>query len=246
MRFGTLLGYDFYTGSRTTNNPDPVVPAFGSYSSPNAVMVGPTADRTSSADDNTIPATNHTMATASYSQTYINSFYQNAAYASTLIRAFDSYSSTDGGNTWTAPTSQTPQLPPASFATTPGGDVPLFKSGSTTTYAQTVNQVLGNSASNTAANILWELDGYSAYAGGKPDTSGTGSVPQVWLQADYSAPSSPPVNGSLPFNGYTQGPGYYGKTFFLWPPDPRTASPLSGGTLTGYLNALGITNAAAT
>ncbi|OYV91077.1 MAG: hypothetical protein B7Z73_05645 [Planctomycetia bacterium 21-64-5] len=22
------------------------------------------------------------------------------------------------------------------------------------------------------------------------------------------------------FNGYTQGPGYYGKTFFIWPPDP--------------------------
>ncbi len=23
-----------------------------------------------------------------------------------------------------------------------------------------------------------------------------------------------------PFNGYTQGPGYWGKTFFIWPPDP--------------------------
>ncbi|MBM4072951.1 MAG: hypothetical protein FJ271_29095 [Planctomycetes bacterium] len=23
------------------------------------------------------------------------------------------------------------------------------------------------------------------------------------------------------FNGYTQGPGYWGKTFFIWPPDPR-------------------------
>ena len=22
------------------------------------------------------------------------------------------------------------------------------------------------------------------------------------------------------FNGYTQGPGYWGKTFFIWPPDP--------------------------
>jgi hypothetical protein len=26
------------------------------------------------------------------------------------------------------------------------------------------------------------------------------------------------------FNGYTQGPGYWGKTFFLWPPDPRAAT----------------------
>ena len=30
-----------------------------------------------------------------------------------------------------------------------------------------------------------------------------------------------------PFNGYTQGPGYYGKTFFIWPPDPRR--PLTDG-----------------
>ena len=22
-------------------------------------------------------------------------------------------------------------------------------------------------------------------------------------------------------NGYTQGPGYWGKTFFVWPPDPN-------------------------
>ena len=26
---------------------------------------------------------------------------------------------------------------------------------------------------------------------------------------------------SVPFYGYTQGPGYWGKTFFTWPPDPR-------------------------
>jgi len=26
------------------------------------------------------------------------------------------------------------------------------------------------------------------------------------------------------FNGYTQGPGYWGKTFFLWPPDPNSTA----------------------
>ena len=26
------------------------------------------------------------------------------------------------------------------------------------------------------------------------------------------------------FVGYTQGPGYWGKTFFIWPPDPRAAT----------------------
>ena len=27
------------------------------------------------------------------------------------------------------------------------------------------------------------------------------------------------TSGSL--SGYTVGPGYWGKTFFIWPPDPR-------------------------
>src|SRR5271169_5478324 len=41
------------------------------------------------------PMSNTTVANTSYSLTYINNFYQNAAYATTLIRAFDSYTSTD-------------------------------------------------------------------------------------------------------------------------------------------------------
>lgn len=31
-------------------------------------------------------------------------------------------------------------------------------------------------------------------------------------------------NGYPSFNGWTQGPGYWGKTFFMWPPDPRPAN----------------------
>ncbi|HTU17075.1 MAG TPA: pilus assembly protein TadG-related protein [Gemmataceae bacterium] len=241
MRFGTCLGFDFYTTSRTTNNPDTVYPTFGHYSSASSSLQGPSTNQTSNDPGSpyTISPSNTTVANSSYSLTYVNSFMQNAAYASTLIRAFDSYTSTDGGNTWTAPVAGTlPQLPPSTYTTTPGGDVPLFKQNSTTTYATDVSDVLGS----TSTNILWELDGYSAYAAGKPDTSGTGGVPQVWTQVDYSAPATPPVNGSLPFNGYTQGPGYYGMTFFVWPPDPRNTNTLSGSTLTSYLSALGLTN----
>jgi hypothetical protein len=227
MRFGTCLGFDFYTSTRTSNNPDKVVPTFGHYSSSSAVMTGPGSNQTSGYDNYTISPSNTTVGNSSYSLTYINSFYQNNAYASSLIRAFDSYSGTNGGGTWTAPSSQTPQLPPASYATVPGGDVPLFSNGSSSTYAKTVNDVLGSATTN----ILWELDGYSAYASGKPDTSGSGGAPQVWTQSDYS---------NQPFNGYTKGPGYYGKTFFIWPPDPRTTTALSGATLTSYLSALGV------
>ena len=40
MRMGTCLGFDFYTASRTSNNPDTLVPTFGQYSSGNAVPAG--------------------------------------------------------------------------------------------------------------------------------------------------------------------------------------------------------------
>src|SRR5262249_49235646 len=81
-------------------------------------------------------------------------------------------------------------------------------------------------------NFLWELDGYAAFSQGKPDTSGSGGFPAVWSQTDYS---------NTPFYGYTQGPGYYGKTFFIWPPDPRNTTALSGSTLTSFLTGLGVT-----
>ena len=227
MRMGTCLGYDFYTSSRTTNNPDPVVPTFAHYSSATANMQGPSTTRMSNYDNYTISPSNTTAGNSSYALTYVNNFYQNAAYASTLVRAFDSYTSTDGGNTWSPPTSGNPTLPPPSYTSVPGGDVPLYKNGSTTVYATDVSDVLGGST----VNALWELDGYSAFSGGKPDTSGTGGVPAVWTQADYT---------NAPFNGYTQGPGYYGKTFFLWPPDPRNTTALSGRALTSFLGKLGI------
>jgi hypothetical protein len=212
MRLGTVLGFDFYTQTRTTNNPDPLVPAFGQYSSGSANLQYTGANRSSGVDNYTILPTNTTVGNSSYTLTYINSFYQNAAYASTLIRAFDSYTSTNGGVTWVAPTGgASPVLPPASYATTPGGDVPLFVKGSATTYAQNVNQVL-NQTGNTR-NPTWELDGYSNYANGSiSNWSSTG-------QASYPTAGVPMPNGS--FAGWTKGPGYYGKTFFIWPPDPR-------------------------
>ncbi len=236
MRMGTCLGYDFYTQTRTTNNPDPLYPTFGHYSAASASLQGPSSNQTSSYDSYTISPSNTTIPNSSYSLTYINGFYQNPAYASPLVRAFDSYTSNDGGNTWSPQAGVYPQLPPVTYATTPGGDVPLFVKGSTSSYATDVQDIVGS----TTANVLWELDGYSAYAGGQPDTSGSGGVPQVWSQVDYSAPATPIPNGSLPFNGYTQGPGYYGMTFFVWPPDPRNANALSTTALKNFLAALGM------
>jgi hypothetical protein len=202
MRMGTCNRYDFYTTTPTTNNPDPIYPKFSHYSSASAGMQGPNSNRTSAYDNYELPPSNVTAPNSTYSLTYVNNFYSNAAYASPIIRAFDSYSSADNGQTWTAPSAgTTPQLPPNSYTTTPGGDVPLFKSGSTTVYATNVNDVVGG----TTRNAVWELDGYSDYTNGSVTNAAFGNT-------NYS---------SCPFYGYTQGPGYYGKTFFVWPPDPR-------------------------
>ncbi|MCI0685410.1 MAG: pilus assembly protein TadG-related protein [Gemmataceae bacterium] len=222
MRFGTALGYDITSTSRATNNPDTLVPTFGHYSSSSAVLTGTSSNRSSSFDGYTISPSNTTTGGTSYALTYINGFYAHAAYASTLIRAFDSYTSTDGGILWSAPgAGASPQLPPASYAATPGGDRPLFRRDSTADYAKDVNDVLVSSgtASPTSADARrWELDGYSATTNG----SFTATDPLAG-KTDYA---------SSPFKGYTQGPGYYGKTFFIWPPDPRR--PLNTGTATAW------------
>jgi Flp pilus assembly protein TadG len=245
MRFGTCLGFDFYTSSRTSNNPDPLIPTFGHYSSASAGMQGPTTNQTSAVDSYTISPSNVTAANSSYSLIYVNNFYQNDAYATTLVRAFDSYTSTDGGQNWSVSATGTPQLPPSTYASTPGGDVPLFLKNSTTTYATNVKDVLGS----IARNASWELDGYSNYTSGSLSNAASG-------QSNYQ---------NAPFYGYTQGPGYYGKTFFTWPPDPRqplttssdatqikqflmdfgyTAADFSSGTVGPPLN--GIYNATST
>ena len=80
----------------------------------------------------------------------------------------------------------------STYATTPGGDVPAkSNSGTSASYAQTVAQVLNiNNPGNSTYNSTFESKGYK----GLGMTSG--------------------------FQGYTQGPGYWGKTFYYWPPDP--------------------------
>src|SRR4029078_12730939 len=44
--------------------------------------------------------------------------------------------------------------------------------------------------------------------------------------ADHNAPTINEGYGPN-FKGYSMGPGWYGKTFFMWPPDPRWTSGAS-------------------
>jgi Flp pilus assembly protein TadG len=80
----------------------------------------------------------------------------------------------------------------ASYGTTPGGDNFLKTAKNTTsTYAQTAAQILNIASPGTnTRDATFESQGYTAYG----------------------------MTGA--FNGYTTGPAYWGKTFFVWPPNP--------------------------
>ena len=85
---------------------------------------------------------------------------------------------------------------PSSYATAPAGDKPLKSNKNAgASYAQTLASVLNiGSPSNSSRDATFESQGYTAYG------------------------------MAAAFNRYTQGPGYYGKTFFIWPPDPSNGS----------------------
>jgi Flp pilus assembly protein TadG len=65
--------------------------------------------------------------------------------------------------------------------------------------------------------------------------SGTSTTPPTYAQTiqDVTGATStqitnktdPPMPSYPNFAGYTMGPNYYGKTFFIWPPDPNSATP---------------------
>ena len=84
----------------------------------------------------------------------------------------------------------------AGFGATPGGDNWLKTNKNTgASYAHTAAEALGiASVTNSTRDATFEASGYTAYG---------------------MAPA---------FNRYTQGPAYYGKSFFIWPPDPSVGA----------------------
>ncbi len=88
---------------------------------------------------------------------------------------------------------------PTSQAITPGGDNYLKTGG---VYIKTVSEYYGGSPTLKQASA-WER-GTDVTTGNTPDSTKAGYTPT-----------------GTTFNRYTEGPTYWGKTFFIWPPDPR-------------------------
>lgn len=85
---------------------------------------------------------------------------------------------------------------------------PTFSSTSTPTIPQSVH---GGTNWNVFFDLAWETLGYDL------------DIPH-YISTNEARPRETEL-----FQGYTLGPGYWGKTFFMWPPDPRYG-PMPGVT----------------
>jgi hypothetical protein len=102
-------------------------------------------------------------------------------------------------------------------------------------------------------DLVWEQNGYdlnivkyrSDKGTGAPlspspaSSTAAGFASQTVTGGTYVAPLQVTTDATYPgFQGYSMGPGYYGKTFYIWPPDPRWG----GGSGTPNPTSLSTTN----
>jgi len=187
--------------NNSPNNKDPVFPKFGHYSDvANAQMQCTSGDARVGKCNVTQPALGVPA--------LVNDYYQHDR-GSAASSAFSAASN--------------------SYDTQPGGDNFLGLSGSTatppSTYAKTVKDVTGSSVTNKSSTD-YPLRVYD------PNPIGNMTVPET--NASYytnlNSPAPKPRYGvpwdpttATKWKGYTQGPKYYGKTFWIWPPHPMGA-----------------------
>jgi Flp pilus assembly protein TadG len=114
------------------------------------------------------------------------------------------------------------------FQDVPGGDnfkLINMNASTGTAYARNVTELTGATSNTTRRSVAtstsdadFEVFGYSFFgdpASGFP-TSGYKEISEEAFPATDNLGRTPQR-----FAGYTQGPRYWGKTFFLWPSDPR-------------------------
>lgn len=201
-------------------NPDPIWPKFGHYSryvgvaTTGANPMQRTTDYTLGSGENNAPA-NLTIETDNGPPMIGSNAAANFVTESggNFIPAFFN----PQGNSYNANALPCATPAPDNFQDQTDGPVPYvgdrwprvggFSSNNQAgTWAKTVEEFLnsGTFSSNThVRNANWETYGYGGYNGA-------------------------PLNRT--FHGYSMGPAYYGKTFWMWPPDPRWtigANPLN-------------------
>ena len=208
----TLNGYKFPSDGNpgwTSNNTDTVYPLFGAYA-------GTTAQSTAGNDYSDYLANPNLLCPAGVSG---NTLYNNNMIGK--ANTMHDLTATQGIPAMVVDFYQNSRgaSAAAAFSSAGNGDATgwvagdkyLKMNGSTTTgtYAMNVNDIVNN-GSNSNTNV------YNSN----------------WEQNGYKQ-----YTGNA-FKGYIEGPGYWGKTFFIWPPDPSPASTAADPTHMEALSAI--------
>jgi Flp pilus assembly protein TadG len=202
MRFNSLPAYDYFGPISGSMNPDPNIPRFGPWSTITSVM-----QRTTQYID--IAPNNHTIETND-GPPIVKDFYCKQADGS-YINAFDR------------------PLSPYNWRTAPGNFALPAPDDNFQTQSNTPVQF--TSSTTGMGGDRWpKTNGYNLAV---PNNTGTpyASTVQQYVFGDTQARANTHAKnvafeaaGYTDFQGFTMGPGYYGKTFYMWPPDPRAAN----------------------
>lgn len=222
MKFSSEFNYPPISGSTPVTgglNPDPVFPRFGPWAIYPVATTGvpnpmQRLDAFIDGGGETHAANNQTTSTT-LGPPLVNNFQTTAAvggpnaftYNNDLTAA--SFSINNTPVCTPAPSSFSSQ-----YASGYQGDRWPLKSGTNTTapaitdYAKTAAEMVGIAIPTTSSrDASFETNGY-----------------------DWSTLSNF-TNGT--FKGYSMGPAYYGKSFYVWPPDPRYTAGANPSTISG-------------
>lgn len=259
MQFSSQMGVPTDTNTQVggysilhrSNNPDPIVPEFGHYSS-TAGMLATNANP------------NPLCATIGYTTT------GGERYAACNLTAYTNDGPPVISSFWYRPNPSVADPAslqnafvrgdgispaPSSFMTNPAGDIPLRTgfNNSGSGYAQRLADVMNlpRTAATGVSPALTTLTQRSripqaslpvGLRAGNGAPSPTSPV-SGWEYLGYQDDVSFGANMQTRYLGYTFGPAYYGKTFFIWPPDPRAGRPKDLNVVKQMLHDLGWSNA---
>ena len=200
-----LWNADTYFGPyyNLSNNSDPVVPTFGQYSSSTAALVS-----TSTAPGG--PVQHHPVPTQGMPAEVTNLLPVDPAAV--------------GRNPGTAAFTGPPTLlrQPSRWATSPSTSATRARGA----FAQTANSIFGTSYTTSIPNNfggrrLRERQPLRPAARAAYNYLATAGYTNLYTaESPAIGPSGKNQLGVAGFSGFTTGPGYWGKTFFQWPPDP--------------------------
>ena len=202
MRFNSIPAYPTNGNISGSMNPDPNIPRFGPWSTITSVM-----QRTTQYGDSA--PNNHTIETDD-GPPIVKDFYckqADGSYISAFYRPLSPYN-------WRTTSTNFALPAPDNFQDQ--SNTPVQFTGSTTgmggdRWPKTNGYNLGAVPNNTGSPYASTVQQY---------VSGNTTV-QANTHAKNVAFESA---GYTDFQGFTMGPGYYGKTFYMWPPDPRAAN----------------------